>query len=82
MLPVAPQLQTQFEDRLRRSSVPKMPHGSYKKWLRYYLDFCEKYHFLAQHRESLPEFLGKLEAKRQSRAQQEQTASANERRPA
>ena len=76
MLPVPPQLETQFEDRLRRNAVPKMAHGSYKKWLRYYLDFCEKYHFPAQHRESLPEFLGKLEEKRQSKAQQEQAASA------
>jgi hypothetical protein len=58
MLPVPPQLETQFEDRLRRNAVPKTAHGSYKKWLRYYLNFCEKYHFPAQHRESLPEFLG------------------------
>jgi hypothetical protein len=53
-----------------------MAHGSYKKWLRYYLDFCEKYHFPAHHRESLPRFLGKLNEERQSRAQQEQAASA------
>jgi hypothetical protein len=53
-----------------------MAHGSYKKWLCHYLDFCEKYHFPAQHRENLPEFLGKLEEKRQSKAQQEQAASA------
>ena len=78
MLPVPPQLETQFEDRLRRNAVPKMAHSSYKKWLRYYLDFCEKYHFPAQHRESLPEFLDKLEEKRQSKTQQEQAASAIE----
>jgi len=53
-----------------------MAHGSYKKWLRYYLDFCEKYHVPAHHRESLPKFLDKLEEKRQSKAQQEQAASA------
>ena len=49
MLPVPPHLETQFGDRLRRNAVPKIAHGSYKKWLRYYLDFCEKYHFPAQH---------------------------------
>jgi hypothetical protein len=76
MLPIPPQLETEFEDRLRRNSVPSMAHGSYKKWLRYYLDFCEKYHFSAQHRESLFEFPGKLEEKSQSKAQQEQPASA------
>jgi hypothetical protein len=75
MLPVPPHLETQFEDRLRRSAVPKMAHGSNKNWLRYYLDFCERYRFPAQHRESLFEFLRKLEEKRQSKAQQEQAAS-------
>ncbi len=62
MLPLPPQLETQFEDRLRRNAVPKMAHGSYRKWLRYYLDFCEKYHVPVHHRESLPQFLGKLKA--------------------
>jgi hypothetical protein len=76
MLPVPPQLETEFEDRLRRNSVPRMARGAYKKWLRYYLDFCEKCDFLAHHRESLFEFLGTLEEKRQSKAQQEQAASA------
>jgi hypothetical protein len=76
MLPVRPELETQFEDRLRRSAVPRTAYGSYKKCLRYYLDFCEKYHFAAQHRESLFGFLGKLEEKRQSKAQEEQPASA------
>jgi len=50
----------------------KQNHRSFKKWLRYYLDFCEKYQFPAARKESLPEFLGKLREKRQTRAQQEQ----------
>jgi hypothetical protein len=53
-----------------------MARGAYKKWLRYYLDFCEKCDFPAHHRESLFEFLGTLEEKRQSKAQREQAASA------
>jgi hypothetical protein len=40
------------------------------------LDFCEKCDFPAHHRESLFEFLGTLEEKRQSKAQREQAASA------
>jgi len=76
MLPVPPQLERQFEDRLHRNAVPKEAHGFYKKWLRYYLDFCQKYQFPAQRRESLSDFLGKLEEKRQSKAQQEQAACA------
>jgi hypothetical protein len=44
--------------------------------LRYYLDFCDKHHFPAAHRESLPHFLRKLQEKRQTKAQQEPAASA------
>jgi hypothetical protein len=80
MLPLAPQLETRFEDRLRRNSVSKMARSAYKKCLRYYSDLWEKYHFPAQHMESLFEFLGKPEEKRQSRAQREQGVSAIERR--
>lgn len=76
MLRIPSQLQAQFENRLRNRSVPKENHGLYKKWLRYYLDFCEKYKLPARQKESLPEFLGKLQEKRQTKAQQEQAASA------
>lgn len=76
MLPIPPPLQAQFEDHLRRSAVPKKDYGLLKKWLRYYLDFCEKYRFPARRKESLPEFLGKLREKGQSKAQQEQAVYA------
>ena len=76
MLPIPPPLQAQFEDHLRRSAVPKEDHGLLKRWLRYYLDFCEKYRFPARRKESLPEFLGKLREKGQSKAQQEQAVYA------
>jgi hypothetical protein len=39
------------------------------------LDFCEKYKLPARQKESLPEFLRKLQEKRQTKAQQEQAAS-------
>jgi len=32
---------------LRNTAVPKKMHGLYRKWLRYYLDFCKKYDFPA-----------------------------------
>jgi integron integrase len=76
MLPIPPALEAQFEDCLRKNAVPKQSHGSFKKWLRYYLDFCEKYQFPAARKESLPEFLGKLREKRQTKPQQEQAACA------
>jgi hypothetical protein len=71
MLPIPRLLQAQFEDHLRKKAVPKRDYGSFKKWLRYYLDFCAKYQFHATEKESLPEFLAKLREKRQTKAQQE-----------
>jgi integron integrase len=46
----------------------------YVKWLRYYLDFCEKYRHEAVDRESLQAFLLKLASKNQSAEQQAQAA--------
>lgn len=40
------------------------------KWLRYYLDFCQKYGHLPRERDSLQPWLLKLASKRQSEAQQ------------
>jgi len=76
MLPIPPPLQAQFEDHLQKKAVPKGNYGLFKKWMQYYLDFCAKYQFHATGKESLPEFLGKLREKRQTKAQQEQAAYA------
>jgi hypothetical protein len=43
MLSIPPALQAQFEECLRNKAIPKKTHGSYKKWLRYYPDFFNKY---------------------------------------
>jgi hypothetical protein len=53
--------QARLKNRLRQTLDPKENHGLYKKWLRYYLDFCEKYKLPARQKESLPGFLGKLQ---------------------
>ena len=60
MLSIPPALQAQFEECLRNKAIPKKTHGSYKKWLRYYPDFCNKYDFLDAQRESLPPLLLKV----------------------
>jgi hypothetical protein len=72
MLSVPSALQTQFEERLRNKAIPKEVHWLYRKWLRYYLDFCRKYRFPAGEKESLSPFLRKLEEKRLTKAQLEQ----------
>jgi len=44
MLAIPSALHAQFEEHLGNEAVPNGLHGVYKKWLRYYLDFCQKYH--------------------------------------
>ncbi|MBI1987083.1 MAG: phage integrase N-terminal SAM-like domain-containing protein [Nitrospinae bacterium] len=51
-----------------------MEQAAYAKWLRYYLDFCHKYHFPPQQRGSLAPFLQKLEEKNQTKAQRQQAS--------
>jgi hypothetical protein len=65
-----------FDEQLQIRAVPGVLQGAYQKWLRYYLDFCQKYHFPPIHEKSLPFFMQKLREKRQSKVQQEQAAAA------
>jgi integron integrase len=74
MFAIPSRLQTQFQHYLKDRAIPIHLQGPYLKWLRYYLDFCQKYHFPSEQRESLPHFLKKLQEKRQTQAQQEQAA--------
>jgi hypothetical protein len=76
MLKIPSALQAQFETALRQKAVPQNAVASYLKWLRYYLDFCQKYRFSETQRESLVHFLRKLDEKRQSRAQQQEASDA------
>ena len=76
MLAIPSALQTQFEEYLRNKGIPNRLQGEYKKWLRYYLDFCEKYHFPPTRKESLPRFIRKLQEKKQTDAQREQALKA------
>jgi integron integrase len=76
MLPIPPALQMQFEESLKKRSIPHGLHGLHKKWLRYFLDFCRKYDLPPAHRESLPRFVQKLKEKKQTTAQLEQAARA------
>ena len=65
MLRIPPALLTQYSLYLAEKSVPDQWHPSYSKWLRYYLDFCHKYHFESasprSKQRSLPAFLRKLD---------------------
>lgn len=67
MLVIPTLLQARFEACLRKRQVSTSLHGAYKKWLRYYLDFCRKYNFESTSKESLPDFIHKLNEKRQTK---------------
>ena len=45
MLHLPSALRTAFETCLWNAAIPKPAHAAYTKWLRYYLDFCQKHHF-------------------------------------
>ena len=76
MLAIPSAIQSKFEEHLRNKAIPDNVHGLYKKWLRYYLDFCQKYHFSDIDKNSLPRFIHKLQEKSQTKAQQAQAATA------
>ena len=65
-----------FNALLIKKGVPQPAHFHYKKWLRYYLDFCFKYQHDPANRESFAPFVQKLKDKSQSERQREQAFNA------
>ena len=76
MLKIPVNLQKKYQDLLVRNDIPPQIHVFYKKWLRYYLDFCQKYRYAYSDPESLPVFLHKLSEKKQSGDQKTQARQA------
>jgi len=76
MFPIHRELEADFDAVLNRKSVPVQYRHHYKKWLRYYWDFCHKYHYPVSEKESLPHFKGKLREKRQTEIQIKQASEA------
>ena len=65
-----------FDAQLADRRVPEAQWGEYRKWLRYYLDFCHKYSHPYASVESLPPFLEKLASKNQTEPQRRQAGTA------
>jgi len=61
-----------FSRHLLKAEVPLNQHVFYKKWLRYYADFCSKYGYESTNPGSLPYFINKLREKNQTKQQQKQ----------
>jgi len=76
MLQLPSALRAEFEACLQHAGIPKPAHAAYTKWLRYYLDFCQKYYVPHAQQASLPRFLHKLQEKQQTQAQQPQASHA------
>ena len=56
--------------------MPKPAQAAYTKWLRYDLDFCQKYHVPHALHEGLPRFLHTCQEKQQTQAHQQQASHA------
>ena len=76
MIPVPPDIIARFQDFLDRKPVQKPFQGYYKKWLRFYWDFCQKYHHPVSKHESLSHFIEKLHQKKQKDHQIKQASDA------
>lgn len=69
-------LACKFDALLDRHKLYGRDKAAYLKWLRFYWDFCRKYHYDPYRSESLPPFLTKLREKRQSDQQLNQARQA------
>jgi hypothetical protein len=55
-----------YDRKLSQEKVPVSYRNFYKKWLRYFWDFCSKYRFDVSDPKNLPSFIEKLKTKKQS----------------
>lgn len=65
-----------YETLLETRDIARHLHVHYKKWLRYFLDYCEKYPTVGGNSEHTRRFLEKLRQKDQSALQCQQAAHA------
>ncbi len=76
MKSIPPEIKILYDAALITKSVALPAHFHYRKWLRYYLDFCLKYHHEPVNKESLAPFIQKLKDKNQAEKQRKQAFDA------
>ena len=76
MIKVTDALWRKFDRYLAAADIPRHEHANYRKWLRFYLDFCSKYRHEYANADSVPPFLEKLASKRQDSAAREQAGES------
>lgn len=74
MLSIPQNISVQFNDALRQRAIPESIHVHYRKWLRFFLDFCEKYPPPEAKSERIRLFIEKLKSKNQNPGQCNQAA--------
>jgi hypothetical protein len=76
MLPIPQNDVKRFNKALLQNAVPEPFHDHYRKWLRYFLDFCQKYPPPEAESEQIRLFIEKLKSKKQTPQQCTQATHA------
>jgi integron integrase len=76
MLPIPPELLARYDESLAREALPEHQRPHYRRWLRFYLDFCAKYDHPTRERDSVRAFLRKLREKGQAEWMRKQAVDA------
>ncbi|MDY6855689.1 MAG: integron integrase [Thermodesulfobacteriota bacterium] len=78
MLELPVDMKQKYHQFLQDKKIPSYTHNYYMKWLRYYLDFCQKYGFKETNQESLSAFIRKLVEEKENKNMQKQAVQAVE----
>jgi integron integrase len=76
MKQIPSQISALYNKHLHDKAIAQKDFFNYRKWLRYYYDFCSKYHHNKLNRESLKCFMDKLKEKKQNEQQLRQAFHA------
>lgn len=76
MLHVPHELLYRYGSFLGKQGIPATHQADYRKWLRYFMDFCDKYSVPESRQERLRMFIEKLREKKQTVAQRKHAALA------
>lgn len=76
MIAIQNSVMNQYDTVLKAHEIPVSQHAEYKKWLRFFYDFCAKYSVHDSRSEQVRLFSEKLRNKKQTEAQCRQAAHA------
>jgi integron integrase len=76
MKQIPPQISSLYNRYLNKKAIPQKDYVNYRKWLRYYLDFCHKYQNNQLNKDNIKYFMAKLKEKKQNTQQLHQALHA------